>query len=77
MGRIKEGKYQSRVESKTVLLSVQQREGERSGSTVIIVDDLDDASEIYGADSLELFKIEFKMVEGSIERVSDTTKKCQ
>ena len=77
IGRIEGGKCKAESAAKTVLLYVQQREGERKGNGVINVDDLDDAAEIHGADSLELFEVEIELILGSIERVSDITQKCQ
>ena len=77
MGRIKGKKYEAEAESKTVILSVQQREGERKVNEVINVDDLDDAAEIHGIDSFELFIIKLELVGGSIERFGNKTQNCQ
>ena len=57
IGCIKGGKYKAEAVDRTVLLSVQQREGERKGNVVINFDYIDDASEMHGADSLELFEV--------------------
>ena len=58
MGRIKGESYKAEASDKTVLLYFQHREGKRKVNEVINVDDLDDASGMHGAVSLELFEIE-------------------
>ena len=58
MGRIKGESYKAEASYKTVLLYVQHRKGKRKVNGFIHVDDLDDASGMHGAVSLELFEIE-------------------
>ena len=73
MGRIKGKNYKDEAEAKTVILSVQQREGERKGNGVTNVKNIEDSSEMNGADSLELFGIEFDLLGESTEKVSNKT----
>ena len=48
MGRITVKKYEDEDADNTVLLSVQQREGEGKVNNIIIVDDIDEADEMNG-----------------------------
>ena len=77
MGRIKGKRHRDEAAANTVILSVQQMEGDIKDNEVINVQYLDDAAEIHGTDSIELFEIEFELVGGSIERVRVKTQKRQ
>ena len=75
VGRIKWGKYKAEAAYKRVPLSVQSTEGQRKFNEVVNVDYIDEAAEIHGADSIELFENQFELVRGSTDIVSDKTKK--
>ena len=52
MGHIIIKNYKAEAAAMAVLLSVQQKEGERKGNKVINVDDIDDTAEMHDAESI-------------------------